>query len=181
MPRIPVISQKDQLSPEHQPEWDGIAASRGRVAGPWPVMLHVPPAAGMVAHLGALLRFDLPLPGAVRELVILATVRELRCDFEWAAHVPLARTEGVREAAITAIRDSSAPAGLTAEEAEYVNYAHQILRKHRVDDEAFHALQQRLGNVGLVELTGLIGYYCLVGTVMDAFEVEPPPGSERLP
>jgi len=181
MPRIPVVATKDALPAEHHAVWDGILASRGRVAGPWLVMLHVPPVAGMVAHLGALLRFDLPLPGAIREMVILVAVREVKCAFEWAAHVPLARNEGVSESTVAAIRDGRAPEGLTPEEAEYATFALQVLRKHRVDDATFQKLEQRLGQRGLLELTSLIGYYCLVGTVMNAFEVEPPPGGEALP
>lgn len=181
MPRIPVVADRQQLAPEHQPVWDAIQASRGRVAGPWPVMLHVPPAAGLVAHLGALLRFDLPLPGALRELAILLTVRELRCAFEWAAHLPLARKEGVSEQTLAAVREGRAPDGLQPEEAVCARYVLQVLRQHRVDDDVFGAAQDRLGPRGLVELTGLIGYYCLVSTVMDAFEVEPPPGSDPLP
>lgn len=181
MPRIPVVATKEALPAEHHGVWDSIVASRGRVAGPWPVMLHVPPIAGMVAHLGALLRFDLPLPGAIREMVILVTVREVKCASEWAAHAPLARKEGVSETTIAAIRDGRAPEGLTPEEAEYATFALQVIRKHRVDDATFQKLEQRLGQQGLVELTALVGYYCLIGTVLDAFEVEPPPGSELLP
>ena len=105
MPRIPTVDSRDALPAEHQVVWDNILASRGRVAGPWLVMLHTPPIADMVAHLGALLRFDLPFDPPTRELAILATVRELKCEFEWAAHVAEGRKVGVREEAIDAVLD----------------------------------------------------------------------------
>ncbi len=180
MPRIPLIEAKEQLPVEQRSVWDDILASRGRVAGPWPVLLHVPAIAGMVAHLGSLVRFDLPFDARVREFTIMATVRELRCEFEWAAHVAVGRQAGVREEAIAALRAGTAPEGLTAEEAELVAYVQQVVRNHRVDDDTFQALERRLGRVELVELTGLIGYYCLIATVLDAFEVPPPQGGDRM-
>lgn len=181
MPRIPTVDSRDALPAEHQVVWDNILASRGRVAGPWLVMLHTPPIADMVAHLGALLRFDLPFDPPVRELAILATVRELKCEFEWAAHVAEGRKVGVREEAIDAVRAGTAPAGLTPDEAQVVNYVHLIVRQHRVDDATFEAMKARFGERGLVELTSLIGYYNMVSTVMDAFGVEPPANTDRMP
>ena len=127
------------------------------------------------------LRFDLPFDPPTRELAILATVRELKCEFEWAAHVAEGRKVGVREEAIDAVRAGTAPAGLTPDEAQVVNYVHLIVRQHRVDDATFEAMKARFGERGLVELTSLIGYYNLVSTVMDAFGVEPPPNTDRMP
>ena len=42
MTRIKTITDKAQLPPEQQHEWDAILAERGRVRGPFGVMLHSP-------------------------------------------------------------------------------------------------------------------------------------------
>jgi 4-carboxymuconolactone decarboxylase len=181
MARIPTIDSRDQLRPEHRAAYDGIVQSRGGVRGPFTVLLHAPEAAGRIAHLGAHIRFESPLPAKEKELAILSVARELDCRFEWAAHVVESRKAGVREEAIRAIRDRRAPQGLTAEEAQVVAYVQQLLRAHRVDDATFQALRDRLGVSLLVELTAAIGYYALLAGALNAFEVAPEPGAELLP
>ncbi|MBI2492477.1 MAG: carboxymuconolactone decarboxylase family protein [Candidatus Rokubacteria bacterium] len=181
MARIPSITRKDELAPEHHAVWEAIAQSRGHVIGPFTALLHRPELARRVSELGAWVRFESALAPADRELLILTVARTFDCRFEWAAHVPLARQAGVREEAIAALRDRRAPAGLTAPEAALVGYVGQLLAKHRVDDATFAALRARLGDRGLVEVTASAGYYALIACTLNAFAIEPEPGAERLP
>ncbi|HXH84355.1 MAG TPA: carboxymuconolactone decarboxylase family protein, partial [Candidatus Tectomicrobia bacterium] len=95
--RVPLLESREGLSPAQQEAWDAIAESRGRVVGPFAVLLHSPEVARRVAALGHLLRFEGRLSAVERELAILAVARALDCQFEWAAHAPLARRAGVRE------------------------------------------------------------------------------------
>jgi len=181
MARIPIIEEKAQLPARHHPVFDRIAQSRGRVAGPFAVLLHSPEVADRAAHLGAYIRFESALPPPERELAVITVAREMDCLYEWAAHAREARKAGVREEAIAAIRDRRAPAGLTADEAEVVEYARQLLRAHRVDEALFGRLQERLGLQGLVELTATVGYYAMIACTLNAFEVTPPAAEDRLP
>ncbi len=178
--RVPLLATREGLSPAQRAAWERIAESRGRVVGPFAVLLHSPEVARRVAELGHVLRFDGVLPAADRELAILAVARALDCQFEWAAHAPLARKAGVRDEAIAAIRDRRAPAGLTADEAAIVGHASALLVAHRVADDAFGVLRARLGDQGLVELTALVGYYGMIACTLNAFAVEPT-SDERLP
>ena len=55
MTRIKTITDKAQLPPEQQHEWDAILAERGRVRGPFGVMLHSPwPLDGLPGERGGL-------------------------------------------------------------------------------------------------------------------------------
>ncbi len=181
MARIPLIEHKDALPVEHHAAFDLIAQSRGRVAGPFGVLLHSPEVARRAAHLGAYLRFESALSGVHRELAILATARAMDCRYEWAAHVPLAKKAGVRAEAIAAIRDRRATAGLDPDEAEVVGYVTELLRVHRVAEATVTALRQRFGTQGLVELTTTAGYYAMIASVLNAFDVQPESGAELLP
>ena len=181
MARVPQIEQKDQVAPQHQSVYDRITQSRGRVMGPFTVLLHSPEIAGRTADLGAYIRFESTLSQEDKELAVLTAAREMDCEFEWAAHVPMARRAGVREEAIAVIRDRRAPAGLTAAEAKLFNYVLRLLRLHRVDEDTFGALRQRFGVQGLVELTATVGYYGMLACTLNAFEVMPAPGDDRLP
>src|SRR5436190_344429 len=140
-----------------------------------------PEVATRAAHLGASIRFESSLAAAERELAILATARAMDCRYEWAAHVPLAEKAGVRLEAITAIRGRQAPAGLTPAEAEIVAYATELLGGHRVGGGLFEGLRKRLGARGMVELTATVGYYAMIASTLNAFEVEPEPGADHLP
>lgn len=180
MPRIPLAESKEGLDPAGQEAWDFVVGSRGRIVGPYKALLQVPELARRVAHLGTYIRFESSLPGDVRELAIISVARALDCRFEWAAHVVIAREEGVREEAITAVRDNT-EAGLTPEEAQVYRYARQLLVNHRTDDATSGALQERFGVQGLVELTATIGFYSLIASTLNGFEIEPTAEMEQLP
>jgi 4-carboxymuconolactone decarboxylase len=169
MARIPMIASKDDVPAGHGHVWDQIASSRGRVVGPFSVLLHRPELARRTAELGAYIRFESVLTPADRELAIIALAREMDCQFEWAYHVIEARKVGVREDAITAIRDARSDA-LTPEEALIVRYVSALFRRHRVDQATFDGVRARLGVEGLVELTATAGYYGMLACTLNAFD-----------
>ena len=103
MARVPLIQQRGEVPEAGAYHFDAIAGSRGRIAGPFAVLLHSPEVAGRAAHLGSYLRFESTLPPAVKELAILAAAREFDCEFEWSHHVELAREAGAGEHAITVV------------------------------------------------------------------------------
>lgn len=179
MARVPLVASKDDVPAGHAHVWDQIASSRGKVVGPFTVLLHRPELARRTAELGAYVRFESILGAVDRELAIIALARELDCQFEWAYHVLEARKVGVREEAIAAVREARMD-GLTPEEALIVRYVGLLFRRHRVDQATFDALRARLGVDGLVELTATVGYYGMLACTLNAFEVTPEAGAEAL-
>jgi 4-carboxymuconolactone decarboxylase len=55
------------------------------------------------------------------------------------------------------------------------------LPRSELDVALFEKLKQRFGERGLVDLTGLIGYYSFVSVTLNVFEVPVPPGAALLP
>ena len=108
MARLPNVT-RDELKPEDQHFFDEIVGSRGSVRGPYGVLLHSPNLAARVAHTGTYVRFDFDIPEALKEVIIIATAREIRNQYEFAAHARLARGHGVTEDTIGAIARGSAP------------------------------------------------------------------------
>jgi 4-carboxymuconolactone decarboxylase len=180
MARVPEVT-RDDLPEELQPIYDEIAASRGRVSGPFPVMLHSPRLAALVARVGHHVRFENPFEPWVMELVVLTAAREWDCLFEWAAHEPMAAKAGVKPEVIAAIRDRTAPAGFGERETLLVNFVHDLVRRHRVAQPTFDAVRAWLGTEGLMTLSITIGYYSMLACAMDAVEVQPPAGAPVLP
>jgi 4-carboxymuconolactone decarboxylase len=114
-------------------------------------------------------------------VAILATARHLDAAVMWAGHVRLGRESEVPEATIEAIAEHGDTSALDAADAEILRYVRELWETNRVSAEAFAALHARLGDRGIVDLTGLVGYYAFVGATLNAFEIEPPEGAVRLP
>ena len=172
-PRVPTVTDRDELPEDQRHNYDRIADPRGHVSGPFPVLLNSPEIGGRVGHLGAYVRFESDLSGAVRELAILATARAFDCPYEWAFHEPLARDEGVGDEAIDIVATRGSTDGLDETETTVVDYGRQLFGDHEVADATFAAARERFGVRGVTELTATMGYYAMLACVLDAFEVLP--------
>lgn len=179
MARLAKVTSKDQVAAKDQAAFDSIVASRGAVQGPFTMFLHSPEVAGRVAHLGAFVRFEGELDMRVRVLAAMTAAREFEAMYVWGAQTGGARRLGVPEATIAAIRDNHTR-GVPPEDAEIIEFTRALLRKHRVDDQVFKAVQSRLGNDQLIQLTTAIGYYTLLAMTVNACELEPADGAEVL-
>lgn len=179
MARLPSITSRNQVAAEHHPIVDRIVKSRGAIQGPFTMLLHCPPLAEHVMSLGAYVRFEGELDKRVRVLAAMTVARELDAVYIWGAQTGQARKQGVSEATITAIREKHSR-GLPPEDAQVVDFARDLIRRHRVGAGTMKALQDRFGNFQLVELTGTIGYYSLLAMTANACELEPGAGAEVL-
>ncbi len=179
MARLPSITAKNQVAAKDHATFDSIVASRGAVQGPFTMFLHAPAVAERVAHLGAYVRFEGELDMRVRVLAAMTVAREYEALYVWGAQTGGARRQGVPETTIAAIRDNHVR-GLPAEDAQIIEFTRALLRKHRVDDATFKAMQARFGNDQLVQLTTAIGYYSLLCMTVNACELEAAPGAEVL-
>jgi 4-carboxymuconolactone decarboxylase len=166
--------EREDLAAEHQPIYDDIAGSRGRVQPNFQVLLNNPLATARMAALGGYVRFETPLSPRVKMLTVLATAREFDGDYVWTANLPQARDAGVNEATIQAIRERRAPQGLTSEDAVIVQFTLELLRQHRITDTTFQVVRQKLGDAGVIDLLILIGYYGSLSHILSALEVMPP-------
>ena len=175
MARLPNLT-KEQMKPEDHAFYDAIVGSRGGVRGPYGVLLHSPDLAARIAHTGTFVRYDLDIPEALRETLIIATASEIKSQYEFFAHARLARQAGVSEDTIQAIARGTAPAGLSGDEAMLVRFVQELLRQHKISDATFNAVRDRFGIQKTLEITALVGHYLLVGQILAAFEVDLPEG-----
>src|SRR5258706_9227520 len=179
MARLTPITRKDQVPAKDQAIVDSIVASRGALQGPFTMFLHSPEVAGRVAHLGAFVRFEGSLDMRVRVLAAMTVAREFEALYVWGAQTGGARKLGVPEATIAAIRENHSR-GIPPEDSQIVEFTRTLLRKHRVDEAAFKAMQSRFGNDQLVQLTTAIGYYSMLAMTVNACELEAAPDAEVL-
>ncbi len=157
-----------------------IAGKRGRFGGPFELLIRAPEICGLASQLGEHLRWGTSLPDRLSELAIITTARFWRAQYEWYAHAPLAEKAGVPRAAIEAIRTDGTPLFTAKDEALVHRICSEIFRTQRLSDDSFNQAIAALGENGLVEVIGIIGYYTLIGNTLNVFQVGLPPG-EALP
>ncbi|HEX6436492.1 MAG TPA: carboxymuconolactone decarboxylase family protein [Candidatus Binatia bacterium] len=173
MSRLPVID-REALEPEDQAVWDRIAAVRTGVRGPFGVLMHVPALADRVAALEDYFRFNAALPAVDRELVIMATAREMNARYPWARHEARGREVGTRTEAIEAVRGNGTLERLTARERLLVEIVRSLLRTHALPEALYTQALAELGRQQLIEAVTLAGHYSLIGLAVNAFDVAPP-------
>ena len=157
---------------------DIVAGPRGEVVGPLGVWLWRPELADRAQRLGAYARYGTSLPPVLSELAILVVARTWGSEFEWLVHKPIALAAGVPADAVEAIRTGRTP--LLEDSAQSAVYAFcaALLGEHQVDDALYADAVLALGETGVVDLVGILGYYSLISMTINAFRVPPPPGAE---
>ena len=71
--------------------------------------------------------------------------------------------------------------GLAPRERIAIALARESFQRHRIPDDLFAAAQAEWGTAGFVELVTTLGYYGMLAMLLNAADVEPEPGTPRLP
>ena len=157
---------------------DIVAGPRGEVVGPLGVWLWRPELADRAQRLGAYARYGTSLPPVLSELAILVVARTWGSEFEWLVHKPIALAAGVSPEAVEAIRRGRTPPLEDPAQSAVYEFCAVLLREHHVDDELYAGAVKALGEEGVVDLVGILGYYSLISMTINAFNVPPPEGAQ---
>jgi len=178
-PRLPAIDMT-KLTAEQQALVDAIKSGpRGRFSndGPFAVYLHAPKFGQLGQQLGAHMRFGTSLPPRLSELAILFTAQYWKAQYEWAAHAVIAAKQGVKEATIRDLQAGRAPRSAPHDEMAIFAFAKELYSMRRVSDSAYARVHKLIGDAGMVELVGILGYYATVSMVLNVFRM-PAPGDK---
>src|SRR5260370_32142447 len=134
MTRVAEVKERDALRESQRPAFDEIVASRGSIRGPFGILLHSPELARRAAAVGGYLRYESSIEPRLRETAVMATAGLNECEYEWAAHEPIARSAGVLEGVIEAIR-ARRPGDLAPEDRDIYDLAVGFIQNQRVPAE----------------------------------------------
>lgn len=135
------------------------------------MLLHSPPIAdGWNALLGAV-RDRSTLAPDVREAVVLRIAVLNRAPYEWDAHVRPARSAGLSDAQLGAIRQSEIGGDLTEEQRLALAYTDAITTDLDVSDDLFAAVRTTFDDQQVVELTVTAAAYNMVSRFLVALQV----------
>ena len=156
------------------------AGRRGTVPANVVAWLPSPELARRAAALGEFVRYETSLGPRLSELAILVVARYWSCAYEWAVHAGEADAAGVPATVIEAVARDEAP-GLTGADAVVHEFTRELVRTGRVGDGLHARAVAALGEAGVVELVGVVGYYTLVAFTLNASDVPAPAGAPVLP
>jgi 4-carboxymuconolactone decarboxylase len=161
-----------EMSSEQRSAYDEAAAGvRGHAPAPMTAWLKNPEFARRSQKLGELLRFQLSLPSHLRELAVLVVARYWTAHYEWLVHKKEALKQGLSSEVVEAIAARRRPAFKSDHERLVYEIATSILETHLVPEQLYQEGVRALGEQGLVELVGVIGYYTLVSMTLNTFEI----------
>lgn len=150
-----------------------IAGPRKAVKGPFIALLRSPLLMDRLQRVGEYIRFDSSLSPRLSEFAMLVVARACTQQFEWFAHVPLAVKAGTSAETIEAVRCGRRPLDMHADEALIYDFTQELLAHHGVCDATYAATVARLGERGVIDLTGLIGYFVTVSLVLNVAHTPP--------
>jgi 4-carboxymuconolactone decarboxylase len=178
-PRLPAISIEN-LTPEQRAVVDAInSGPRGRFSneGPFAVFLHAPTFGMLAQQLGGHLRFRTSLPPRLSELAILCTGQFWKAQYEWHAHARIAAKQGVKEATIRDLQAGRTPKSAPRDEMAIYTFVKELYATRRVSNATYARVHKLLGDAGMVELVGILGYYVLISMTLNVFRMPLPEGT----
>jgi 4-carboxymuconolactone decarboxylase len=157
--RLPTIAPADYSVEQKQAAVEFEAARKTPVFGPFEPMMHSPQLMSDARAMGDYLRFKSSIGNTLSELTILMTAREWTQDFEWSYHYPIAIKAGLRQELVDSIALGKRPAAMSPDEEIVYNFTNELLKKKQVSDATFMRAKARFGAKGVVDMTGIAGYY----------------------
>jgi 4-carboxymuconolactone decarboxylase len=148
----------------------------GGTRGPLNILLRSPELGEGILRYGAYERFHTPLAAKLNELTALITIRHWNTQFPWYAHHRAATQAGWSEPAIKAIAEGKRPADLKPDEQAVYDFCTELLRTTQMSDATFNAIKQQLGERGVVEIMGVMGYYQTIAMLLNTDRYPLPDG-----
>ena len=178
--RLPAIPP-DQYTPDQKKAAEEfLAARKVPVFGPFEPLMYSPEVMNLTRSMGDYLRYHSAIGNKLSELVILVTAREWTQDYEWYVHYPIALKAGIKKDVADAIADGRRPAGMAEDEEIVYDFSVELHRNKRVSDETFGRAEKRFGKQGVVDLTGINGYYTFLAMEMNMARYAVPSDAKKL-
>jgi 4-carboxymuconolactone decarboxylase len=174
--RIPLPEPEDMTAAQLAVFDEVVLGQRGRMVGPLRAAMHSPELARQWARMGEFLRYRTTIPPRQSELAILVTARRWTSQVEWAIHAQDAVRAGLPTAVIEAVRLAEAPQFDCDDDRLVYEFTRALQHTGTVDLVTYNAIRDLWGDIGVVELTALIGYYVLVAMTLNVHEVPMPNG-----
>jgi 4-carboxymuconolactone decarboxylase len=173
MPPIPA----DKVTAEQKESVKEFQAVRGREPfGPFVPLMRSPDLMVRASAMGEYLRYRTSLTPRLSEFVILLTAREWTQQYEWNVHHADAMKAGVDPKIAQAIADGRRPDGMSDDEVLLYDFFMELQRNRSISDPTYARMVARFGEKGVMDTIGIVGYYSLLGMVLNTARTPLPAG-----
>jgi 4-carboxymuconolactone decarboxylase len=114
------------------------------------------------------------------QLAVLITAREIDQQYEWSAHEPAGRRQGLEQSVIDVVKYNRDVAGLSDKDATLITFGRALYREHRVSSELWGKMVSHFGRQHTVQLMMIMGDYFRVGFMLNAVDQHLPPERAAL-
>jgi 4-carboxymuconolactone decarboxylase len=157
---------------------DLVAGPRSGANGPFNVLLRSPEMGNIAQQFGASTRFNPSMPRKLNEMAIIITARYWTSQYEWSAHKRAALDAGLNPAIVEAIQNGRRPSGMAKDEEAVYTFCSELLNKKQVSDATFAAAKGAVGEKGVVDLIGVMGWYHTVSMLLNVDRYPLPEGQQ---
>ncbi len=174
--RMPPIPADKWTDAQKKAAEEITSGPRKELVGPFIPLLRSPEYMSRLQKVGEYLRYKTNLGSGISEFIILLIARHWTQQFEWYSHTALALKAGIKPETIQAISEGRRPMGMTPDEEMVYDYVAELLQNQSVSDAAYGKVAARFGEQGIIDVTGLCGYYTTLGMLMNAARTPLPAG-----
>ena len=177
MPPIP----KDKMSEAQKQAYDEVTAGprgAGGAEGPFVPLLRSPELMSRLQKTGEYLRFHNTIGPKLTEFVILLTARQWTQQYEYDVHQVNGAKAGLKQETISAITEGRRPTGMAADEEIVYDFCSELRQNHSVGDTTYARAVSKFGEQGVVDMTGLVGYYTTLAMIMNVARSPLPTGKK---
>ena len=166
--RLPPIPSSRMTEAQRQAVEEFKVIRKGAdVTGPFIPLLRSPELMVRTSALGEYLRYRSRLEPRLSEFVILLTAREWTQQYEWNAHYGIALKAGVSAEIANAIAEGRRPQGMAADHDALYDFCQELLKTKAVGDANYQRVVTLLGEQGVVDTVGIVGYYSMLAMVLN--------------
>jgi 4-carboxymuconolactone decarboxylase len=155
-----------------------LAARQNFTPGPGPT--HVTVYSPRDRSLGVPTGENSPIGARQFQLAVLIAAREIDQQYEWSAHEPAGRRQGLEQAVIDVVKYDRPVTGLADKDATMITFGRTLLRDNKVSSELWAKMVELLGRQGTVDFMSIMGDYIRVGIMLNAVDQHLPPSREAL-
>jgi 4-carboxymuconolactone decarboxylase len=179
--RLPTIPSAQYSEEQKQAAADFEAARKAPLFGPFEPMMYSPQVMSHARAMGDYLRYKSAIGNTLSELVILITAQAWTQDYEWGVHYPIALKAGIRKEVADDIAAGRRPATMSSDEQTVYDFTRELLSSKQISDATFERVSSRFGSKGVVDMTGLVGYYTFLAMQLNVAQYQVATGGKKLP
>ena len=175
--RMPPIPTEKMTEEQKKAVAEFRADRKAELTGPWIALLRSPEVLTRARVLSDYLRFTSVLPPKLSEFVILMTARQWTQQYEWNAHYQIAMTAGLNPNIAKAIAEGRRPEHMGEDEESLYDFCLELQCNQSVSDATYARAVSRFGEKGVIDTVGLVGYYTMIGMVLNTARSPLPAGA----